>query len=265
MKRLIGPADAAQLRPPCAQSLGYASVQCVGKWRSLLRRRWRYAAAALVGTALLAFAAFLRHRPWIWYGSQKAYDVHLYMTCATPKGTVAYDDDPARVAAIASGPDKIHYAIDRFRSEIHYQNDLFRLVQWKAEFLFLHGRTAPNGYRRLVALGYGAGHLVYGSYLHVDWRVLADDRSTLNFETSLIYAQGDHLCLYAGQPHSDDGPHFTGKSDRLRLYTGQPDPNDDSHFTIKYQIGNRPGTIDGWLQSDDSVKLQIRDGPATKP
>jgi hypothetical protein len=51
----------------------------------------------------------------------------------------------------------------------------------------------------------------------------------------------------------------------LRLFAGQPDPNDDSHFTIRYEVDNQPGTIDGWLQADDTIKLQIRDGPATKP
>ena len=52
------------------------------------------------------------------------------------------------------------------------------------------------------------------------------------------------------------------KQNRMRLYAGQPDPADASHFTIKYEIDHVPGTIDGWLQPDDTVKLQVRDGPA---
>ena len=47
-----------------------------------------------------------------------------------------------------------------------------------------------------------------------------------------------------------------------RIFAAQFDDKDQSHFTIKYEIDDQPGTIDGWLQVDDSVKLQIRDGPA---
>ena len=52
----------------------------------------------------------------------------------------------------------------------------------------------------------------------------------------------------------------------IRIYAGQPDPVDHSHFTMKYEIDNFPGTlfgtIDGWLQNDDTVKMQFRDDPA---
>ena len=48
----------------------------------------------------------------------------------------------------------------------------------------------------------------------------------------------------------------------MRFYAGQADPADPSHFTICYAIGGHPGTLDGWLQADDKVRIQIRDGPA---
>jgi hypothetical protein len=51
----------------------------------------------------------------------------------------------------------------------------------------------------------------------------------------------------------------------LRFFAGQPEPDDESHFTIRYETTEGSGTIDGWLMPDDSVKFQIRDGPATKP
>jgi hypothetical protein len=51
----------------------------------------------------------------------------------------------------------------------------------------------------------------------------------------------------------------------LRLYAGQPDPVDSSHFTIPYETTSGRGTIDGWLQADDTVKMQVRDGPAKQP
>ena len=49
----------------------------------------------------------------------------------------------------------------------------------------------------------------------------------------------------------------------LQLFAGHPDLADPSHFTIIYQVGSQRGNIDGYLQNDDTVKMQIRDGPAT--
>ena len=48
----------------------------------------------------------------------------------------------------------------------------------------------------------------------------------------------------------------------LTLYAGEPDANDESHFTVGYATSRGRGTIDGWLLSDDTVKLEVRDGPA---
>ena len=42
------------------------------------------------------------------------------------------------------------------------------------------------------------------------------------------------------------------------IYAGQHDPFDESHFTIDYESPAGGGTIDGWLQPDDTVKLQVR-------
>ncbi len=51
----------------------------------------------------------------------------------------------------------------------------------------------------------------------------------------------------------------------LRLFAGQRDPSDPAHFTLAYELEGQKGTIDGWLQNDKHVNLQIRDGPAKKP
>jgi hypothetical protein len=52
-----------------------------------------------------------------------------------------------------------------------------------------------------------------------------------------------------------------GWSDLDKLFAGQPDAADQSHFTIAYESRGRKGTIDGWLANDDSIKLEVRDGP----
>ena len=48
----------------------------------------------------------------------------------------------------------------------------------------------------------------------------------------------------------------------VRMFAGQEDPVDQSHLTIVYDVGGQRGTIDGYLQDDDTVKLSVRDGPA---
>ena len=42
----------------------------------------------------------------------------------------------------------------------------------------------------------------------------------------------------------------------------QADTADSSHVTIGYESGGQKEIIDGWLQDDDSVKMQVRDEPA---
>ena len=49
---------------------------------------------------------------------------------------------------------------------------------------------------------------------------------------------------------------------RVRIFAAQPDLADTSHFTMAYEIDGQPGTIDGWLDPYDRVRMQVRDGPA---
>jgi hypothetical protein len=45
---------------------------------------------------------------------------------------------------------------------------------------------------------------------------------------------------------------------RFRVHAGQLDPTNPAHFTIDYQSDGKNGTIDGWLQSDDTILLEPR-------
>ena len=47
-------------------------------------------------------------------------------------------------------------------------------------------------------------------------------------------------------------------SDPVHCYAGQADPADPSHFTVKCEVKDRSIIIDGWLQNDDTVKLEPR-------
>jgi hypothetical protein len=51
----------------------------------------------------------------------------------------------------------------------------------------------------------------------------------------------------------------------LRIYAGQLDPANPAHFTIDYEYRGKTGTIDGWLQSDDTILLEPRTTIANDP
>ena len=42
---------------------------------------------------------------------------------------------------------------------------------------------------------------------------------------------------------------------RVRL---TPDPADPSHFTIDYDLNGTRHTVDGWLEDDEFVKMELR-------
>jgi hypothetical protein len=46
----------------------------------------------------------------------------------------------------------------------------------------------------------------------------------------------------------------------MRFLASRPDPKDPSHFTIDYVLDGQPGVIDGWLQDDNRVRIEPRQG-----
>ena len=48
---------------------------------------------------------------------------------------------------------------------------------------------------------------------------------------------------------------------RFRLFAGQADRADPAHFWLPYDLAGETGTIDGWLEAGDRIRLQVRDGP----
>jgi hypothetical protein len=105
--------------------------------------------------------------------------------------------------------------------------------------VFLHRRTRPDAVARLVTVLAHRG---------------LERRTQLSFHTMPMRRFWD-----SGMPAATFGGSQAFAVDRL--FAGQPDPNDASHFTIAYECDGQKGTIDGWLMNDDSVKLEVRDGP----
>ena len=99
---------------------------------------------------------------------------------------------------------------------------------------FLHERQTPKGERRLVK-----AHFILGNQCWLETRVFGPGWNGLKLRRDVMK------------------PAYISTSVE-RVYAGQTDPADPTHFTIRYVEGGIAGTIDAWLQDDDSVKFHRR-------
>ena len=123
---------------------------------------------------------------------------------------------------------------------------------------FLHERLAANGTPRIIDT-----HVKFdGSNLEYSKHSESFRRAPIQIFSRSTSIDG--VFTRRGQPA--EALNMPINCGNIRIYAGQPDPVDHSHFTMKYEIDNFPGTlygtIDGWLQNDDTVKMQFRDDPA---
>ncbi|MEO6436232.1 MAG: hypothetical protein ABIP55_10810 [Tepidisphaeraceae bacterium] len=117
--------------------------------------------------------------------------------------------------------------------------------------LFLGERKSPSGDRLLIGVditGWSRGGPVI---LYCNARTF--------FPASVL--ELPHQTASLGTESINFGP----TEGLLRLFAGQADPNDASHFTVAYTLSNQAGVIDGYLQNDGSVVLELRRTPATLP
>lgn len=128
--------------------------------------------------------------------------------------------------------------------------------------VFLHERTSPNGHRRLVAVYFDdPGFAMTASAITPGGLTVNPIVVSYQFPgtNDLSYFAYKYRIDHAQPPNSrTSGP--LG----FRIYLGQADDADPAHFTIPWQLYGRAGTIDGWLQDNDKVRLQCRYGEAQK-
>jgi hypothetical protein len=188
--------------------------------------------------------------PAAWGAARVAYWTRQCNRYVAPADRPVYEEDPTRGAALlrAGGTTAARrYLSDPPTRYVARPPDCLaaflaarRLTPASADpVVFLHERTAPGGERRLVYVAF------YGRPGPSVWR----------FEWGLY--SGDGYTLSGWSLDVNESP--TGS---LRFFAGQPDPADASHFTIGYEMGGKPGTVDGWLDHGGSLRLKVRDGPA---
>jgi hypothetical protein len=118
--------------------------------------------------------------------------------------------------------------------------------------VFLHRCRSHNGKERFVAVQLGGLS---------DYRHLGPPTTLCCRVIAPATLFGDPVLIW-------EASRFAGSTSWgiERMYFGRADELDPSHFTIELDVwGEGTKTIDGWLQDDDTVKLQARDVPAVEP
>ena len=200
-----------------------------------------------------------------WHYSRPVVD-HLQMlqvqrrtfAYAPVQGRVIYDDDPQRVSTLLRDPTyaSSHPAMPNGTFAL-YDNPAFqayhRRVQRSARPAppaALIGRlTSPSGNTRFVIVQWTQ---VPPGNAPIRQFVL---RPSVEIPATLLTATRS---VPAGPPTGLEM--FVAPGDRTRLLEGQIDPTDPSHFTMDYVHNDVAGTIDGWLNDDDTVTLGPRTG-----
>jgi hypothetical protein len=203
------------------------------------------------GLVLLALIA-LWQGPSLWHDVRERYWRQQCWNYAAPVGRVVYDEDPLRAAPLVrEGGAMVQLDPELPAAFIANDPDCWTTftdlnryaLSRPGAVVFLHGRATHSGDSRLICL-------VFGGWNHRRWEFVAH-----------VYRRNGYSSYLTGV----DVPLEPGATP-LRLFAGQPDAADESHFTFTYEANGQKGTIDGWLQAGDVVKLQLRDGPAgTRP
>lgn len=239
-----------------APQLGYAPAP---KWSQ--RRLVRRFVIPLV-TLSVAFPA------WRWgpaaVSHLKMLELQRRCLAYAPPERVMYDDDPRQVPRLLQTPGFVpsHPAVQKPRGAFAlYDNPVFQSYQQAvtgagrpvAPAVFMHRLTSPGGNKRLVVVSFT---LVPPGGAPFDQFVL---RPAVEAPRSLVGAGG--MVGGAAGPGGATGLEmFVAAGDRTRVMEGRADPADPAHFTIDYVHNDVAGTIDGWLNDDDTVTLGPRAG-----
>ena len=217
-----------------------------------VHRRPSFRRAVLVAALLFLTAFLYQVGPAAWRHTRAVYWKGRCESFVPPKGLVIYEDDPARLSAVLAQPGYVSRSLAVGTSGLA----LMELPTWKAYYgnaapvVFMHRRTSPSGNERFVAVQFAA----VGS--DTTWRRL----------TFMPYVENTASYFSLNRPARATPPPVNGlmmfreAGDGTRVLAGTPDPADASHFNIDYVHNDVSGTIDGWLNDDDSVTLAPRAG-----
>ena len=167
-----------------------------------------------------------------------------------PQPRVVFIDEPTAAAAALLKQPNYFPDFSGGRRAV-YHNPLWRSFAGSTQpVTFMGRRTSPGGNERLVVVHVGtlsgAGTEPYNRIFFAPY---VEGTATL---------KGRHFV--AGTATIPGLEMYRNRGDSTAVVEGIPDPADCSHFTIDYTLNNTPGTIDGWLNDDDTVTLSPRAG-----
>jgi hypothetical protein len=244
---------------------------------------------------------------WIgWTWGPAAYHhaeyLHLQKECMEwdpPEGTVVFEHDPIKAAALLTTPnyDPIPGNVSRNLHQLgfppvqlamHKRPEAAQilpttLIRAGNYILFMHRRRTPAGRDRLVLLPLRVGEGSADGYSLGVRKPFVFDPAPF-WPQRPIQALGDAANATgwgSGQTyeifgHWNRDPTSAPVAPRshIRFYAGHPDPADASHFTMRYdyltnvfdddgrEIGEvwKSNVLHGWLRDDDTVELKQEHG-----
>lgn len=209
-------------------------------------RRW----GLLAGIASLAISTYLA-APRIIRDVQVLRYQRQCLAYAAPPTQVVLETDPAEAKKLLADP---RYASDG-RAKMAFlvpsawtaYHASLRLGFPTSGTVFLHERTTPQGMRCLVGVDVNLVALQPTDVASLGARIIRPGTVFRGPRTGRSVTRGDGSQI-----------RFHPTQDRLTIYAGQPDPADPSHFTIDYDLNGTRHTVDGWLEDDEFVKMELR-------
>jgi hypothetical protein len=169
------------------------------------------------------------------------------MAATAGGGTVAADFDGPGAASAYAGDAAFH----RFYALLSPPGDR------GTPAVFVHQLRTPDGQPRLVVVqaytyDFGGGGMDTATTL------------TLLFQARVFRPGGPGRApveVLAG----GGGSVVVAVSRPAKVFAGQCDPADLSHFSFAGVMHDEPFAIDGWLQADETVTMQLRNEPRITP
>jgi hypothetical protein len=190
-------------------------------------------------------------------------------TITYPPTQVAWEEDPARIAAwtggAASGPDwatlndygkvlAVYLTPPAFRGAVQIPG----MVGNGAAVIYVGIRNAGAG-SRMVSI-----HMVDQPY-HLDRRTASSVGNGILYVMTVRPATLTTDIAFRSFSWADPGTLNQIPPGQLRLYWGQSDPADAARFTIRFESPATSGTIDCRLKPDDTVQFKVIPNPTTAP
>ncbi len=194
--------------------------------------RWACVAVVIVAASI----AVPRWARPAWRRVVTLYWQHRCLAYTAPADSVAYDWD---VPPVPSAGDAAFQAFYRLLSPPGDRG---------APVILSHVLRTPNGSSRLVVVqayvfADGAGEDAVSLMVTFGTRVFRPGGLTTP-PTQVLARDTGSLVIASGRPTT--------------IYAGQPDSADPTHFTLTGISGGRAFAVDGWLQDDETVTMDLR-------